>query len=141
MTGFDQERLRALIDERVNQLVRSPDVPWEPLDEPGIRGVSVKVLRFDEATSRAPTILVKLDPGARYPAHTHPGGEEIFVLEGDIRLGKDHLRAGDRLKTAPNNVHSVLSEGGRVALAVVPEALQLIGAAHGASPGSTPGGA
>ena len=124
----------------LNQLVRSNDVPWQPLDEPGIVGVAVKVLRFDEATGRAPTILLRFDPGARYPAHTHPGGEEIFVLEGDIRLGKDHLRAGDHLYTAPHNVHSVLSEGGCIVLVSVPEAVQLLGA-QGTTPGSSAGGA
>ena len=124
----------------LNQLVRSNDVPWQPLDEPGIVGVAVKVLRFDEAAGRAPTILLRFDPGARYPAHSHPGGEEIFVLEGDIRLGKDHLRAGDYLYTAPHNVHSVLSEGGCVVLVNVPEAVQLLGTPR-LPPGSSPSGA
>jgi quercetin dioxygenase-like cupin family protein len=106
---------------KLNQLVHSSAVEWQPLDEPGVSGVSVKVLRHDEQAGRAPTILLKFEPGASYPAHSHPGGEEIFVLEGDIRLGKDHLRAGDFLFTAPNNAHSVHSEGGCVVLAVVPE--------------------
>jgi quercetin dioxygenase-like cupin family protein len=86
----------------------------------------VKVLRFDKPSGRAPTILLKLDAGATYPSHVHPGGEEIFVLEGDIRLGKDHLFAGDYLYTAPNNVHAVRSEGGCVVLVSVPQAVQLV---------------
>src|SRR6185295_4961662 len=32
---------------RLNQLVRSSDVAWKPLAEPGVVGVSVKVLRLD----------------------------------------------------------------------------------------------
>src|SRR5256885_15759926 len=97
---------------KLNQLVRSNDVAWQPLAEPGIVGVWVKVLRFDPAAGRAPTILLKFDPGATYPAHNHPGGEEIFVLEGDITLGKDRLGAGDYLYTAPNNVHADHSKVG-----------------------------
>jgi quercetin dioxygenase-like cupin family protein len=104
-----------------NQLTRTEDVPWQALAEEGVRGVSVKVLRFDETTGRAPTILLKFEPGATYPAHNHPGGEEIYVLEGEIRLGMDHLRAGDYLYTAPNNTHGVRSDGGCVVLVVVPE--------------------
>ena len=111
---------------KLNQLVRSDAAEWQPLQEPGVTGVYVKVLRFDEATSRAPTILLKFDPGASYPAHLHPGGEEIFVLEGDIRLGKDHLHAGDYLYTAPNNIHAVYSKDGCVVLVNVPQAVVIL---------------
>lgn len=107
-----------------NQLVRAGEIPWKPLDEPGVTGVFVKVLRFDEAAGRAPTILLKFEPGASYPGHSHPGGEEIFVLEGDIRLGKDRLQAGDYLYTAPNNTHAVYSESGCVVLVTVPEEVE-----------------
>jgi quercetin dioxygenase-like cupin family protein len=109
-----------------NQLVRSQSVEWKPLAEPGVSGVYVKVLRFDEHTRRAPTILLKFDPGATYPAHNHPGGEEIFVLEGDIALGKDRLSAGDYLYTAPDNKHGVRSEKGCVVLVNVPEEVEII---------------
>jgi quercetin dioxygenase-like cupin family protein len=113
-------------NSKLNQLVRSAAVDWEPLVEPGVTGVYVKVLRFDDAANRAPTILLKFDPGATYPSHVHPGGEEIFVLEGDIRLGKDRLFAGDYLYTAPNNVHAVQSERGCMVLVIVPQAVQVI---------------
>jgi quercetin dioxygenase-like cupin family protein len=108
------------------QLVRSHQLEWRPLDEPGVSGVFVKVLRFDDDTRRAPTILLKFEPGASYPAHNHPGGEEIFVLEGDLILGKDHLRAGDYLYTPPNAKHAARSETGCVALLNVPEQVEII---------------
>ncbi len=118
--------IRIKPEPALNQLVRSRERDWQPLDEPGVSRVAVKVLRFDEASGRAPTILLKFEPGASYPAHVHPGGEEILVLEGDLRLGKDHLRAGDYLYTAPFNVHAVFSEGGCVALVSVPQAVQVL---------------
>jgi anti-sigma factor ChrR (cupin superfamily) len=31
------------------------------------------------------TLLERWAPGTRVPAHTHPGGEEILVLEGSLR--------------------------------------------------------
>lgn len=107
-------------------LVRSQQIDWQPLAEPGVTGISVKVLRFDEQTHRAPTILLKFDPGATYPAHNHPGGEEIFVLEGDINLGKDHLYAGDYLYTPPNGKHAVWSKNGCVVLLCVPQEVEII---------------
>lgn len=99
----------AIRTERLTQLARSHQIEWQLLAEPGMTGVFVKVLRFDEQTRRAPTILLKFEAGATYPAHNHPGGEEIFVIEGDIKLGKDHLYTGDYLYTVPQGKHAVWS--------------------------------
>ena len=112
--------------ESLTSLVRSQQIEWQPLAEPGVTGVYVKVLLFDKETRRAPTILLKFDPGATYPAHNHPGGEEVFVLEGDIKLGKDHLYAGDYLYTAPQGKHAVWSQHGCVVLVKVPQAVEIL---------------
>lgn len=97
-----------------------------PLDEKSVKGVFIKSLMFDEETNRSPTILLKFEAGATYPLHNHPGGEEIFVLEGDVKLGKDKLRAGDYLFTAVNNKHRVSTENGCVLLLKVPEQVEII---------------
>jgi quercetin dioxygenase-like cupin family protein len=101
-------------------------VEWRPLDEAGVSGVDVKVLRFDRTAGRAPTIMLRFQAGATYPPHNHPGGEEIFVLDGDVRLGGDHLHTGDYLYTAPQNKHAVKSDGGCVLLVVVPEEVEIL---------------
>src|SRR5690242_4403321 len=108
------------------QLVRTQQCDWKPLAEPGASGVFVKVLRYDKATRRAPTILLKFEAGATYPAHNHPGGEELFVIEGDIKLGKDHLYTGDYIYTPPGGKHAVWSEKGCVVLVSVPEAVEIL---------------
>ena len=108
------------------QLVHSHQIEWQPLVEPGVTGVFVKVLRFDAEARRAPTILLKFEAGATYPAHNHPGGEEIFVLEGDIKLGKDHLYTGDYLYTSPNGKHAVRSENGCIVLVNVPQQVEVL---------------
>lgn len=113
-------------DPSQNQLVRSNELEWLPLVEPGVTGVWIKVLRFDQSTMRAPTILLKFDPGATYPVHSHPGGEEIYVLSGDIQLGKDHLQTGDFLYTAPHNIHAVRSVSGCVVTVNVPQAVEIL---------------
>ena len=112
--------------EMANQLVRSREIEWKPLPEPDSEGVFVKVLQFDKEAKRAPTFLLKFEAGATYPPHNHPGGEEIFVIEGDIRLGKDHLYAGDYLYTAPDGKHAVRSEGGCVVLVKTPQAVEIL---------------
>jgi quercetin dioxygenase-like cupin family protein len=110
----------------LNQVARSHQMEWQPLVEPGVSGIFVKVLRYDKQAHRAPTILLRFDPGARYPAHNHPGGEEVFVLEGDLKLGQDHLQAGDYLYTAPDNKHAVWSEQGCVVLVSVPRQVEIL---------------
>ena len=110
-----------------NQLVRSGEIEWLSLTSIGeadVEGVYIKSLMFDDETQRSPTILLKFDAGATYPLHTHPGGEEVFVIEGDIRLGKDHLRAGDYLYTAPDNLHAVRSDHGCIVFLKAPRAVE-----------------
>lgn len=113
-----------------NQVVRSRAIDWRPLDEPGVSGIEMKILRWDSATKRAPTMLLRFAAGATYPHHTHPGGEEVFVLDGDIQFGEVVLRAGDYLYTAPGNSHPVRSEHGCVILVVVPEEVQKAEPSH-----------
>jgi len=97
-------------------VVRSGETGWKPLQQ---SGVVIKVLRSDKATG-ASTFLLRFDAGARFPLHDHPGGEEVFVVEGDLRVGADRLTAGDYLYTPPSGKHAVASEGGCVLLVSTP---------------------
>lgn len=110
----------------VNQLVRTSKIEWKPLPEPDAEGIFVKVLQYDIQTKRAPTFLLKFEAGTTYPAHNHPGGEEIYVIEGDIYLGKDRLYAGDYLYTAPEGKHAVRSVNGCVVLVKTPMAVEIL---------------
>ena len=101
---------------------------WTPLFEEGVRteGIHVQLLRYDEATQRAPTFLLKFDPGASYPNHSHPAGEEVYVLEGEVRFGPNQLNAGDYLYTPPGGTHSVFSRTGCTMLFVVPQEVEIL---------------
>jgi quercetin dioxygenase-like cupin family protein len=111
-----------------NYLVRSNAVEWKPLLEPGVdtKGIFVKVLRYDEETHRAPTILLKFEPGASYPYHNHPAGEEIFVLEGSAVIEGASVCGGDYLYTPPGFRHSVTTKNGCVLLLVIPEEVEIL---------------
>src|SRR5258705_7817597 len=106
--------LQVMQTEISNYVTRSKNIEWTPLIEDGIdtKGIFVKVLRYDEQTKRAPTILLKFEPGAKYPFHNHPGGEEIYVLVGSIIFEDTVLSAGDYLYTPPDFKHSTRSENG-----------------------------
>ena len=101
---------------------------WIPLREEGVNteGIYVKVLHFDDATGRAPTFLLKFEPGASYPYHNHPGGEEAFVLEGQVYFNDHLLEKGDYLYTPPNFKHGVRTETGCVIFFRVPQEVEII---------------
>ncbi len=56
--------------------------------------------------------LVRLAPGTEVPEHDHPGGEEVFVLEGGIEDEDGTYGKGDWLRSPPGSRHSVRSEQG-----------------------------
>lgn len=70
------------------QTIRADEGSWRsvaPL-------VDMKVL-YDDGHSHS--FLLRLQPGARLPAHGHAADEECFVLEGEGSIGDIFLRAGD----------------------------------------------
>jgi len=88
-------------------------------------GHSVKVLRRDTDTG-ASTSLVRFEPGTRFPAHNHPAGEEIFVLEGDFTVGAHRMVSGDYLYTPPNEKHAASTEGGCLVLVTLPKPVEIL---------------
>lgn len=111
----------------IKQITKTNEAEWKPLIEEGVKteGISVKVLRYDEATRRSPTFMLKFEAGASYPNHNHPAGEEAYVLEGEVRFGSDQLNSGDYLYTPPEAIHSVFSRTGCIMLFVVPEEVEV----------------
>jgi quercetin dioxygenase-like cupin family protein len=105
-------------------LVRTAETDWRVTKTPG---VAVKVLRSDRASGES-SFLLKLEPGARVPAHDHPGGEELYVLDGDFQVGPDRLGAGDYLYTPPNGVHAASSVAGCLVLVTLPKPVRILGA-------------
>ena len=97
-------------------MVPSATTEWRPTK---VTGVSVKVLRADPATGGS-SALVRFEPGVKFPAHDHPGGEEVFVVEGEVTIGAHRLKAGDYLYTPPNAKHAAVSEAGCVFLVTLP---------------------
>lgn len=78
---------------------------WIPIGD----GVRLSYLRRyrDEYS-----ILLEMDAGGRLPEHDHAGGEEIFVLEGSVRLGAEELRQGDYYFSPPGVSHAAETKEG-----------------------------
>lgn len=99
-------------------VVRAGEGEWRPT---GDAGVSFKLLYVDRERSTV-TTLVRMEPGARIPAHRHLGVEQCLVLEGDLRAGGVEMSAGDFNCSLPGSVHEDLTtDGGALFLIVGPE--------------------
>jgi quercetin dioxygenase-like cupin family protein len=109
-------------------LARTSNLEWTPLVESGVdtSGISVKALRRDQATGRALSFVLRFEPGAKYPYHSHPAGEELFVLAGSCIIEGTALEAGDYLYTPPGSKHSVRTETGCTVLFQVPEEVVIL---------------
>ena len=114
--------------EMKDYIVNTNQLGWKPLIENGFcyKGIYVKSLLYNEAKKRSTTIMLKFDAGASYPYHNHPGGEEVFIIEGEAFFNDTKLSKGDFLYTPPNFKHSVKSNTGCVLLFNVPEEVEII---------------
>src|SRR5688572_6257978 len=77
-TELQARLVQAIGSEKNGQAATQP--PWtEPEWEQVAPGIECKLLATDEARNIV-SMLVRLAPGARYPAHTHAGHEELHLL-------------------------------------------------------------
>jgi anti-sigma factor ChrR (cupin superfamily) len=97
-----QARLALRIAEETGkQPVLPPAGRWsEPDWQQVAPGIDCKLLATDTERHRV-SMLVRLAPGARYPAHTHAGVEELHLLDGELWIDKRKLFPGDYNHGAP----------------------------------------
>ena len=76
-------------------------IPFKPTTHPG---VSIHFYRSDRATGHA-AVVIRMEPGASYPAHRHDGPEELLVLQGGFRDAGGVYRAGDYARFETGSAH------------------------------------
>jgi anti-sigma factor ChrR (cupin superfamily) len=75
-------------------------------------GVKRRLLdRCGDEVARA-TSVVRYEPGAVFPQHSHARGEEIFVLEGTFSDETGDYRAGTYIMNPPGSHHTPFSKEG-----------------------------
>jgi anti-sigma factor ChrR (cupin superfamily) len=91
-----QARLACRIAEASGQEPVPPPAPgWaEPQWQEVAPGIACKLLASDSERHRV-SMLVRLAPGAHYPAHTHAGPEELHLLDGELWIDNRKLVPGD----------------------------------------------
>ena len=97
------------LPDGVLALVRAQEGKWIPTPFPGI---TVKPLFFDEKSGNQ-SLLVRMEPGSKYPSHHHVGLEHSLVLEGDAIFSDHTLHAGDyEVGEAAHDHCSITTKGG-----------------------------
>jgi anti-sigma factor ChrR (cupin superfamily) len=97
-----QGRLALRIAEETGKRpVLPPTRQWsEPEWEQVAPGIECKLLATDTERYRV-SMLVRLAPGASYPAHTHAGVEELHLLDGELWIDERKVFPGDYNYGAP----------------------------------------
>jgi anti-sigma factor ChrR (cupin superfamily) len=86
---------------------------WKPLH----KGVEISVL-YQNGQDGPMAAFLHYQPGARVPAHYHPGYEHILILSGQQRDEQHVYDAGTLAIQSPGMTHAITSEKGCLALAI-----------------------
>ena len=102
------ERINA--DFSRSAIARTNEMEWRPSPARGVWRKRLELVR--EAEADRVTSVVRFDPGARFPDHGHPGGEEILVLDGVFSDETGDYPAGSYLLNPEGTRHAPWSAQG-----------------------------
>ncbi|MDP4650442.1 MAG: cupin domain-containing protein [Haliea sp.] len=97
-------------DFSLRTVVDPHTLDWTP--SPGGHVLRKRLHRVGQAESGQVTSLVRYEPGATFPAHDHPQGEEILVLEGVFSDEHGDWPAGSYLLNPEGFQHAPFSRDG-----------------------------
>lgn len=110
ITGVTVESLNGDLDKRVS--VATAELPWSPSPSPTVW--RKRMHRVGPAEAGQVTSVVRYDAGSQFPAHGHPDGEEILVLEGIFTDDRGDWPAGTYLLNPEGYRHAPSSRDGCV---------------------------
>ena len=96
--------------DRVHMAVDTASAPWVAEGDPGR---CVIHLYADPAYPES-IHFTRLDAGTHVPSHEHPGGNEMFVLEGSIEDEFGRYEVGDWIRSPAGSVHQPWTDDGCV---------------------------
>jgi quercetin dioxygenase-like cupin family protein len=92
-------------------VVGADEYVWVPSPQPGVERVMLDRVGGEKARA---TSIVRYARGSNFPAHAHPGGEEILVLSGTFSEDGHDYPAGWYLRSPPGSSHRPSSAEGAV---------------------------
>jgi quercetin dioxygenase-like cupin family protein len=104
-------------------VVQSDQKPWKTF--PDVPGVEYRVLRKHPENGGL-SLMLRFAKGTTYPAHEHPGGEEYYMLDGDLKDGGKSYGRSAYVWHPPGSIHAPRSAGGAEILVFLPKAIRLV---------------
>lgn len=101
--------MKANDDPSQQVVIRSTELLWQPSPA---SGVLRRLLARDGGEDARATTIVRYEPGAAFPPHAHPQGEEIMVLDGEFADEHGIYPAGTYIRNPAGTQHSPRSTAG-----------------------------
>lgn len=101
------------MDFSQRQVIKTNLMDWQDSPSPDVMR---KPLEREARESGHTTSIVHYKPGASFPNHAHPFGEEIFVLDGVFSDENGDYPTGSYIRNPPGSSHSPFSLQGCVIL-------------------------
>lgn len=102
------ENLNADLAKRA--VMHAADMDWQASPSPSVW--RKRFYRDGPTEAGIVTSVVRYDPGSEFPTHHHPGGEEIFVLDGTFSDEHGDYPAGTYLLNPDGTSHAPYSKDG-----------------------------
>lgn len=90
-------------------IIKKENQNWIGSDHPGVKRAP---LEREKKEAGRTTSIVTYEPGATFAEHTHPGGEEIYVIEGEFADEHGSYQAGTYIRNPTGSKHSPFSKTG-----------------------------
>ncbi|WP_019613060.1 cupin domain-containing protein [Psychromonas ossibalaenae] len=97
------------VDFSKRVVINSEQMPWIDSPMPGVR--RRPLARATDENGHI-TSIVQYQPGSYFSSHSHPLGEEIFVLEGTFSDENGDYEKGTYLRNPPGSSHQPFSQQG-----------------------------
>ncbi|MFK0376060.1 cupin domain-containing protein [Pandoraea sp. NPDC090278] len=101
--------MRVNADFSQRAVVTPQQYVWVPSPQAGVERVMLDRIGTEKARA---TSIVRYDAASDFPAHSHPGGEEILVLSGTFSADGHDYPAGWYLRNPPGSSHRPSSRDG-----------------------------
>ncbi len=95
-------------EDRIQTVIKTNDTAWH---QGMVEGLTVLPL-YSQANYHENMALVRWQPNTYFPQHTHPGGEEIYVIDGTFEDDHGVYPKGSWIRSPHMSIHKPYSKEG-----------------------------
>ena len=109
-----------LLDASMRRVIATAGAAFLPYDRYGVTRDDMEYLPLSAPDATPEILLIRFKPGAASTPHEHTGGEEFYVLDGELTdCDGARFGAGDYVCYQPGSRHFSVSEKGCTLLVIL----------------------